>query len=84
MDSWITPQLKAAVLRALGLAVVAAGTTFFTALGGGATLQVAAVSAGGAAFAALGIRGAIEGLYDGKRAATGDVKPADVGQAPAA
>jgi len=82
--SWLTPQLQAAVLRALGLALTAAVVTGGIALLQGSDWKLAAALALGSAGAALGYRGGAEGLYDGHRHLTGNVKPSDVGQSPGA
>lgn len=83
-SSFWTPQLKAAVLRALQVALGAAALSFLGSLQQGQPVRAALIIAGLAALAALGIRGAGEGLYDSRRAAVGDVKPGDVGALPPA
>lgn len=83
-SSFWTPQLQAAVLRALLIAAGAAALAFLEGLQQGQPVRSALIIAGLAALAALGIRGVGEGLYDSRRAAVGDVKPGDVGALPPA
>ena len=78
--SWLNPQLQAALLRAIGLALTAAVVTGGIALLQGSNWKVAAGLALAAAGASLGYRGAAEGFYDSHRQAHGNVKPSDVGQ----
>jgi hypothetical protein len=72
-------QLKEAAARALGMAVILGGSAFFGVLQGGGSLRAAEIAAGVAFFGALALRMGVEGLYDQRRATTGDVKPSDVG-----
>ncbi len=70
-------QLKAALIRGLILALLTAGSTFFTALGTTDDTRKAWIAAGGAFFATLATRVG-EGGYDAYRDANGISRPGDV------
>lgn len=82
MDSWFSPQLKAALIRALGNALSAFVLATAFALSQGLSLQVAVGVGLTAAAGTFGFRTVGEGLYDTSRARSGAVKPSDVGAAP--
>lgn len=77
--SWFSPQMKAALLRGLGVALSAFVLSFLVALSQGASVELALAAAIAAALGALGIRTGAEGVYDTRRAIVGDVKASDVG-----
>lgn len=75
----MSPQLKAALVRALIGATISFGLTFFTALqGADASVGKSAITAAVSAFTYLAARGAAEGFYDTGRQANGNVKAGDV------
>ena len=71
-------QLKAALLRALIISVITAGTGFLTTWGATDDVKKAALAAGAAFFAGLLSRFG-EGGYDAYRAANEIIKKSDVG-----
>ena len=76
----MSPQLQAALVRALFSAVVAGALAAVAAYSQTQSFNAAIWAFVAAALGALGIRGAAEGVYDGHRAAKGLVHPSDVGQ----
>lgn len=68
-----------ATVRAFVGAVVMAGVSFCAVLPTADDPKVIIASTGGSFFGFLAIRMGIEGTLDARRAARGDVKPADVG-----
>lgn len=76
----MTPQLQAALLRAVLVALGAFLTSAVTAYTATGSANAALAAGLAAALATLGIRGGAEGLYDSHRAATGKVQASDVGQ----
>jgi hypothetical protein len=78
MSSFLTPQLQAALERALIVALPAgalAGLASYTQTGSWKTALLAGVLA---FFGAMAVRGVGEGLYDAYRQAHNLVKPSDV------
>lgn len=78
----MSPQLRAALLRAGLNGLVAAGVTATGALATGAPTKQVVILTAAAFFAVIASRGAVEGWYDGQRALAGDAKPADVSPVP--
>lgn len=74
-----TPQVKAALMRAIIGSVMAFGATagVAEALTNG-QWRIAATLGGTAVVTYLVMRGGLEGLYDAYRAATGNVRPGDI------
>lgn len=78
----MSEQLKTALLRAVGTALTAALVAGGVALLQGQDWRNAGIVAVGAAGATILGRGAVEGVYDGRRAAVGKVTAADVKKLP--
>jgi hypothetical protein len=79
MSSILTPQLQAALLRALLIALPAGALATLTARSQGGDWQTALIVGGIAFLTPLIVRGVGEGLYDRHRAQSGQVRPSDVG-----
>jgi hypothetical protein len=78
----MTSQLKAALLRALMIAGPLGALAVLGALQAGQGWQGALIAGGIGFFGPIVARGLLEGGWDSHRAATGNVKPGDVGALP--
>ena len=78
----MSPQLRAALLRAGLNGLVAAGVTATGALATGVPTRQVVILTAAAFFAVVASRGAVEGWYDSQRALAGAVLPADVSPTP--
>jgi hypothetical protein len=78
----MSPQLLEALKRGVLVALAAAVSAGLAAYVQTGDVQLAIAAGLVAAAGALGFRGVAEGLYDGHRSATGNVKPSDVGSGP--
>ncbi|MCG3176889.1 MAG: hypothetical protein MOGMAGMI_01853 [Candidatus Omnitrophica bacterium] len=72
--------LTTAILRGFYAALIAGLLAGLTASQQGSTDREAVIIGAIAALGVLGARGGIEGVYDQRRNATGNVKASDVGQ----
>ena len=75
----MTEQYKAALQRALILAVLAGASTFLATWSQTNDVKLLVITTATAALAPFIARFGGEGTYDSGRAAGGDVKPSDVG-----
>jgi len=75
----MSAQLREALLRSLYQALGTFAATFFVMLQLGFDAEAAAIAGIVASLETLGFRGVVEGGYDARRAARGDVRRSDVG-----
>jgi len=76
----LNSPMATAILRSVYLAAGSGALVFLTTYAAVDDLRGAILSGGIAALSALGFRGGLEGRYDARRQASGNVKPGDVGQ----
>lgn len=78
----MSAQQRAAYVRAALQAIGYGILMFLTVYQTSGNVEDAAIAGGIAILSALGIRGVVEGQFDARRAATGDVRRGDVGSGP--
>ena len=75
----LNSPMTTALLRGLYQAIGAFALVFLSTWATTDEIKAPVIAGGIAALSALGFRAGVEGAYDAKRAARGDVRPGDVG-----